>query len=34
MINNSQNLIETDGFLVTGVEYYLQSGTVEFFDGV
>jgi carbonic anhydrase len=27
-----ENLIETDGLLVVGAEYSLESGRVEFFD--
>ena len=29
-----ENLIATDGLLVVGAEYSLESGVVEFFDGV
>ena len=29
-----ENLIETDGLLIVGAEYSLESGVVDFFDGV
>ncbi|MDH5659962.1 MAG: carbonic anhydrase, partial [Gammaproteobacteria bacterium] len=29
-----ENLIATDGLLVVGAEYSLESGVVDFFDGV
>jgi carbonic anhydrase len=29
-----EELIRTDGLLVVGAEYSLESGTVDFFDGV
>jgi carbonic anhydrase len=29
-----EQLIQTDGLLVIGAEYWLETGVVDFFDGV